>query len=245
MIEITWQYEPHSYFESDFTADVHSGSIALAGGVATFIAESDSADPKLLVEDASAELKALLELRAILTERAYSLSEPRFTRIDSDGRRHATLFVDSASHALVVDNIDLIIRDADGRIIGDSKAERIAQHTSYVTDMVQKYLASETLRAMVTSFTASLKDPANSLVHLYEVRDAAAKHFGDAAAARRALGMSNGDWRRLGELANDAPLAEGRHRGRSTAELRKATEEELGEARRLARNIIDAFGSIV
>src|SRR5690606_30308184 len=67
MIEITWQYEPHSYFESDFTADVHSGSIALAGGVATFIAESDSADPKLLVEDASAELKALLDARAILT----------------------------------------------------------------------------------------------------------------------------------------------------------------------------------
>jgi hypothetical protein len=87
----------------------------------------------------------------------------------------------------------------------------------------------------------SVRDPANALVHLYEIRDALSKHFGNDTAARKALGISINKWERLGILANDPSLKQGRHRGGSLGALRDATVKELGEARRIARSLIEGY----
>jgi hypothetical protein len=93
----------------------------------------------------------------------------------------------------------------------------------------------------LNSYKAAVDDPANELVHLYEIRDALAGHYGGDAAARAKLGISEKEWKRLGILANDAPLKEGRHRGRHSKKLRHATAAELDEARKIARGWITAF----
>jgi hypothetical protein len=96
---------------------------------------------------------------------------------------------------------------------------------------------------MFQGLVGAMDDPANELVYLYEVRDAAAKHFQKATLAQKALGLSKSDWSRLGGLANDLPLKEGRHRGRMAGSLRNATETELGEARGIARYVVESFAS--
>jgi hypothetical protein len=245
MIEITWRYIPQEYFESDLRANVLGGSMHVANGVATFTTASEPADPRVLSSEVSKHLAWIMNSRALFEARTYSLSEPQYNRIDAEGRRHSTLFVHSASHAHIVDSVDLVVRDAAGGVVGDSKAERVARESSHVSALAEKCVLSPTLRAMIASFTASLADPRNSFVHLYEIRDAATNHFGDASTARGALGISSTEWRRLGELANEAPLAEGRHRGKSAPDVRSATQEELAEARDLAQLIIDAFSSTV
>ncbi|PYI80595.1 MAG: hypothetical protein DMF05_05925 [Verrucomicrobia bacterium] len=58
------------------------------------------------------------------------------------------------------------------------------------------------------------------------------------------LRITKTDWARLGYLANEAPLEEGRHRGKHS-ELRHATAAELNEARTIARQIITAFANQV
>jgi hypothetical protein len=94
---------------------------------------------------------------------------------------------------------------------------------------------------MIESFGKSIDDPANELVHLYEIRDAAADHFGGEIAARTKLGLSKASWSELGRLANDEPLNQGRHRGRQSELLRDATADELDTARRIARQVLEAF----
>jgi len=94
---------------------------------------------------------------------------------------------------------------------------------------------------MLESYSRAVTDPEDELVHLYEIRDAAAKHFGNDQAAIKALGLNPSDWRDLGELANNAPLKEGRHRGRQSTARRAATEEELTRARVTGRQIIENF----
>jgi hypothetical protein len=87
----------------------------------------------------------------------------------------------------------------------------------------------------------SVRDPANAFVHLYEIIEALSKHFVNGAGARKALGVSNNKWRRLRQLANDEPLRQGRHRGKSLGALRDATVKELEEARRIARSLVEGY----
>jgi hypothetical protein len=83
-------------------------------------------------------------------------------------------------------------------------------------------------------------DPANELVHLYEIRDALSEKFGSQSKARRELVITREQWNGLGALADRAPLREGRHRGKHPGRLRDATSEELNEARSIAKSMIHA-----
>jgi hypothetical protein len=103
----------------------------------------------------------------------------------------------------------------------------------------------------VDSYVKAMQDPADELVHLFEIREAAWKHFGKKeAAVQKAFGIDKSKWRdfgwsELGRLANDAPLRQGRHRGKHANQLRDATPEELAEARTIARRFIEAFAATI
>ncbi len=73
--------------------------------------------------------------------------------------------------------------------------------------LAPKVAHSPSLRSVVASYSRSISDPSNELVHLYEVRDALKKHYGGEDAARVALNITEADWKRLGVLANVEPLA--------------------------------------
>ena len=94
---------------------------------------------------------------------------------------------------------------------------------------------------LLNSYTEAVNDPDNELVHLYEIRDAIAKKFGGGSAAVKALKITESQWSRLGQLANDEPLKQGRHRGKNLGVLRDATEWELKEGRDIARNLVEAY----
>ena len=85
-----------------------------------------------------------------------------------------------------------------------------------------------------------MSDPDDELVHLYEIRDALSTKFGSEKAARNALKISYDNWSRFGQLCNDEPLRQGRHRGKKY-EARDATNAELSEARRIAQAMIEGY----
>jgi hypothetical protein len=126
--------------------------------------------------------------------------------------------------------------------VQDTKAERIKEHTKFIDSLMPKLAGSATLNALLESYNAAVSDPANELVHLYEIRDAIVKDYRGDAEARRKLQLTGKEWKRLGYLANDAPLTEGRHRGKHS-KLRHATAAELDEARKIARCLIEAFAN--
>jgi hypothetical protein len=141
-------------------------------------------------------------------------------------------------------NLDSVLSDASGAAVRDAKSERIADHTKFIESLIPKLARSPHLMALLQSYQAAVDDPANELVHLYEIRDALKKHYNKDDETRRRLGISPKDWRRFGYLANDAPLKEGRHRGKHS-NLRHATAAELDEARKISREWIEAFAKQV
>lgn len=86
-----------------------------------------------------------------------------------------------------------------------------------------------------------MNDPNNELIHLYEIRDTLSKKFWSKDAACKALNITDKWWSRLGQLANDEPLRQGRHRGKNPGTLRDAKGAELTEARNIARHFVEAY----
>ena len=136
---------------------------------------------------------------------------------------------------------DIIVKDKDGNVISDSRKERV-QKKRKLAELVEKYRQKDSFVAsLLNSYNEAVNDPNNELVHLYEIRDAIAKKFGGESTARSTLGITGIQWSRLGKLANDEPLKQGRHRGKSPGVLRDATERELKEAYGIARNLVEAY----
>jgi hypothetical protein len=201
--------------------------------------------PSLLRETVDNEVAAIFGARKALKRKSFQLRGPNIIQHTAAGTRNIAMTVGTGAYLVTGGQVDFVVTDAAGNVKADSKAERIVAETSFVRELAQKAAKSATLRAMLDSYGQATDDPDNELVHLYEIRDAASKHYGGEKAARDALGITKTNWQALGRLANDEPLVEGRHRGRQVGSLRNATEAELETARSVARSIIDGFAATV
>lgn len=244
-IEIIWRYEPLDFFEAPASLNVGAGTLKVASGEATLIVPaSEKPDARAQRDQATAEVERVFDARSLLTGRAYILRHHGYYSLDDQDRRSATLFPDPIVTTMQVFSPSIVTVDASGRAIADPNAERLVAEEQYVQDLAARCTASTLVRQMMASYRRSLEDPANALIHLYEVRDAAVRYYGGAASARQQLGVSTTEWSRLGQLANDEPIREGRHRGKSDQPLRDATAAELAKARSVAKRIIDAAAAM-
>jgi hypothetical protein len=177
----------------------------------------------------------------LLTHQLYELSRPSMSKLHPDGGRD--LFIQLESGVLVTDGatVDFIVKDKNGNVVSDTRRERIEKKKS-LAEMIEKYKGTDpVVDSFTTSYHNAVMDPDNELVHLYEIRDALQDKFNGSKAARNNIGVSRSEWSRLGYLANEAPIKQGRHRGQQVGALRDATNDELNEARNIARNMILAY----
>jgi hypothetical protein len=141
--------------------------------------------------------------------------------------------------------LDVLVADSAGNVVRDSRAERISHDSQALDSLAPKLARSATLRSLFESYSRAVGDSKDELVHLYEIRDALSRHYGNEQSAREALGISKIEWQRVGVLANVEPLEEGRHRGKHPAGRRPASMAELREARELAQRWIAAFARTI
>lgn len=117
-------------------------------------------------------------------------------------------------------------------------AERAACHR-----LLQKHGRIDATASRLTeTFIDSFNNEDNALAHLYEVWETLSEAMGGEKETLDAIGLSKKRRRRLTRLANDAPLRQGRHRGKHSEEdLQDATEEELRAAREIAATMICGY----
>jgi hypothetical protein len=241
--ELVWAYIPVAYFEEKYVASGSDYDLAIEEGraVAVLRVPQDPV-PADLEARIEAHVKSVFLVRQVQNRREYSLERASVFQYVA-GAKNVTVRAGTGTLRIDGGQLDFVHRDAAGNIVRDSKAERIAANDAFVNTVAPKLSRSPTLHAALTSFSRSISDPADELVHLYEVRDALAKHYGSEDAARAGLGISKTEWQRLGILANAAPLEEGRHRGKHIKGRRNATQAELDEARTLTIKWITAFAA--
>ena len=239
---LEWEFTPLDYFEEPFEVvrDDYTLQVEKGRAQARIAAEKFADDPTMRDRIHAALSDRFLAVQT-LTFRAYTLSEPRRIRTHPDGRRDVLIDLKAASAIAMGGTIDIRYTSADGTTIVDTRAERIATKRAFAEQVERLRPLSPVLAGMLASLGAAVRDPQNELVHLYEVREALANEFNGGRAAIGALGIASDDWSRLGQLCNDEPLRQGRHRGKMGAALRDATHEELEEARNLARNMLRLY----
>lgn len=242
IVVLEWKFSPPDYFEApielardDYTLTIVDGKAEARIDSATY-----DANPSMRQTLHDALNDRFLGVQ-VLSHRAYELSRSTMTRVHPDGRRNIFVEVEPARVVMTAHPVDFQVRDRDGKIVADSKRDRIEKKKS-LADLVSTYRASDgILASLLRSHAAAVRDPNNELVHLYEIREALSVKFGGEKALRSALGISSSDWSRFGELCNNEPLRQGRHRGRTRGALRDATEAELAEARSIASVMIEAY----
>jgi len=241
--DIEFSYTPIDLFEDPIQVELTGfGSAAIdAGRAVVTLLQPTNPLPRPLLDQVTNALQTVFEARSIITRRDFVLGVPNATHYEGDGRRHNVIYAEGASVIMIGLNGHVQIADASGTVIVDSRLEQQRAETKFVERIAAKAPQSPTLRHMLQSFRRSITDPANELVHLYELLDAARKQYGSEQAARQALQIMRREWSTLGELANHRPLREGRHRGGHLDGLRSATPDELAAARIIARKILEAF----
>ena len=239
---VQFEYKPVDYFESSFEFVSERYFLKIKNGMAQFsLCHPESAVSESLKKEMTDKLNTILNARMVIKHESYKVGSINVQQHYADGsiKIHRTITCGTGNLKLNSFTPDIILKDVSGNVVRDTKAERLQKelqflklsaHTSFNHPLIDKVFAS---------YRSAVLDPADELVHLYEIIDALKNHYKEKSKALAALNISEVKWDRLFTLANNEPLKEGRHRG-SKPNLRTATEKEMTEARTIAREIIEA-----
>jgi len=240
--ELRWSYEPKTFFEAPYRYNDTEHELLIADGQVRAILRTpqESVDRNLLkrIDD---RVQALFRVRQVLIHKTYQLSKMAIDRHAGSSKSVTVSAVGtSAGTSIGTTASDVLIKDANGNV-HDSKAQRIAEHTSLLDEITPKIAASPLLKSLLESYGRAVNDPHDEFVHLYEIRDALSKDYGNDTNTRAALKISKNEWSRFGLLTCDEPLEQGRHRGNHPVSRRQANQVELQEVRNTPWRWIVAF----
>jgi hypothetical protein len=243
-VVLEWMFSPADYFEAPIEISQDDYTIIIADGKAE--AKIDSAiyqSKPSMRNELHDELNARFLAEMLFSHREYHLFSS-MTCIHPDGRKDQVMKCEPCNFKVTGHTINFQKCDKNGNTVLDTKRDRIDKRNN-ISGLVSRYLANDdVLKSLFKSWKAAVKDPDNELVHLYEIRDALHRKFGNNKSALSTLekfGLTRNDWKDFGNLANKASLRQGRHRGKSDGALRDATDDELFMARRIAGTMIEAY----
>jgi hypothetical protein len=242
VLEFEWAFTPPGFFEERTELSWSGGTFIIDAGKVTTRFETTGGQNwwQSLANELHQIVLTQFLAAQVFSHRQFTLSRPSFARLRPDGGRDFFVTAEPGRLTLKMGTPDIRHTDALGNVVYDSRLERIERRRSLAT-LAARAAGDPVVDSILRSYSAAVNDPGNELVHLYEIRDALAHSFGGEAPARAALGITDADWRRLGALANAEPLTQGRHRGQHPRRLREATEDELDQARRIARAMIESY----
>lgn len=227
---LQWSFSPVDYLENQVLQDLSLGRLeASNGSIRLTILHGQSVFDEELRLRLHRELDALFQAISILTHRPYWLRQLKACKASEDGQDEGFIFSEELTVAVSI---------SAGRFFTEERQEKERDFLR----RIQMHNSDPLLKSLIESYRKAVDDPPNELIHLYEICDAIDKHLGGKKQALKKLDpFTKKQWPRLGELACDLPLNQGRHRGRGFEGLRDATPEELAEARGIALSLIECY----
>lgn len=242
VVVLEWTFSPPDFFEEPDHIVREHYRMTIENGKVEVRVDPDIYDKQHSMRDKLQEaLNARFLAVQLLTHNPYKLSQASMYRLHPDGRKDVTVFPAGCAVTASVGTVDVVVKDKHGNVISDSRKERVEKKKELANLVESHFPKDPLLRSVLGFYNAAVSHPENELVHLHDIRDALSGQFGGETAARTALGVSRKQWKRLGHLANKAPLKQGRHRGKSAGALRDATEAELKEARNIALSLVEGY----
>ena len=241
-VQLEWKYTPEKYFEEPICFKDEGFKLSISDGIA--LARIDPyfySKNKGIKEQLTNLIENRLHARQIMFHEKFTLSKASRSDLRKDGAKNVFVELDSLVMSSSIGSVDIIVQDKEGNIVSNTKQDRMDKQ-NWFADTIDKYRSIDpTLDQMLRSYHQSVHDPADELVHLYEIRDALSSRFGNTDKALKNLRITKKEWDIIGDLANAQPFEEGRHRGKSAGLLRPAGDHELNIARECARNLVEKY----
>jgi hypothetical protein len=241
--ELSWTFSPAEFFEQELVTGGEGYTLTISNGaaVATFEPGVYEANPQVR-EVVQRELENRLLGVQLVAYQAYTLNGPTTVQIKVDGTRNTIVQARADQMLAGFGTPDVLQTDPNGLIVVDTKRARISRKAEAANLIAKVAMTDSLLSHLVRSHRSAVNDPDNELVHLYEIWDALKTELGGQSKACAILGVLERERSRFGEICNELPLLQGRHRGKtavkSGVELRDATERELNDARQFAQTLI-------
>jgi hypothetical protein len=236
---LLWNYKPTTFFEEAFSTVFDGVQIAIDGGRIRALTDNVRFDKEReLVQGVQYYIEDLFSGVMLQSHENYEISGLQIQQESDKGVFDITVIPGTGEIVIVSDKVDVKVTDKDGNIIIDTRQQMIVEKQKFALMIAELQRKDINLSKMLDSYSNSVRDPSNEFVHLYEIRDIAARIFGSEQDAIKSLGISNRNWRRFGKLANSEPIKVGRHRGSMKGSLRDATNEELDYVRSIVQKII-------
>ncbi len=239
-VHLEWKYTPPDYLEDPIIITEPGIHLEISQGVAIASIEPATFENNSLISD---ELTKMVENRLyavqFTTHKKFSLSEPSRSDLREDGGKNVYLkgvdFISFTDFAA-----DLVVIDKDGKVTS-TKQERLKEQ-GWLIEMMNKYRSTDkVLDQMLESYKKSVHDPDNEFVYLYEIRERLKTAFNNSEAnTKQELNITQTQWSDLGNLANNTPVEQSRHRGKFN-NLRAAEFSELEKARKTAVDFIKKY----
>lgn len=243
---LEWKYQPKNFFEEPFKIAVVSGEVAIADGTVKGEFHGKHFDEgREFLDKIDASVRVIFQARQVQVHQEFHLAKAGMAREHADGRREVTVSARGIQAATSVGRGEIVQKNADGEVIYDSKAERLRKQQVFRDNVAVLTPEDLVLKRMLQSFGNALADKENLLIHLFEVREALESQYpgrGSGLEVQKNLPKIKGGWGDFGNLANDKPILEGRHRGLHD-ELRPATVEEVDSALDYAQRLIEEYVS--
>jgi hypothetical protein len=236
-----WTYEPRGFFEILYQLPFSGGQISISDGEVRGEFDQSYFDQSWEFRDkVHAHVSTVFLAQQVQVHKVFTLSKASMAREHADGRQDIIGFLEPVHSTISAGSADIIVRNSDGKIIQDTKAERLKKQKDFRDAAANMTPNDPVLKRMLQSFGNALKDSENLLIHLYEIREALTSDFGGEAIVKKTLSLSSADWSSFGQLANNEPVQEGRHRGKH-AGLRPATKSETEWALKFAQELIELY----
>lgn len=242
IIIFEWTYTPADYFEAPIHIKQDTYEMTIKDGkVEARLKQTNREEESQMRQKLHESLNNRFLGVQLLTHKPFELSTPVKYHLRLDGKRDVFIQLKPATLTFTAIPVDIIVRDQIGNITKDTRQERIDKKKELAC-LAEKFGEKPIVIALLNSYNNAVYDPKNELVHLYEICDTLKSTFRGKQNACAVLNISSkSEWGRLGQLANDEPLKQGRHRGQNAGNLRDATNAELEEGRKIAWKMIHAY----
>lgn len=240
-LELRWEFTPETLFEDRLTCDLAECKITVDQGVVVASLPLIDGETKSALREAVESFVESLFLGVqIVAHMQCQLSGPSVSTLQDDGSRGYIIECEPGTIQIRGGRVNIRYVRSDGTVV-DTRRDRVERKHRLSRAAATYAPSDEALARMLRSYRSAIADAEDELIHLYEVLDTLASTFGSQTEALRQIGQPKRKWSRLGQLCNDLPLRQGRHRGRVGEALRSASEEELTEARSLSAGFIESY----
>jgi hypothetical protein len=238
-VEIQWAYAPADFFDEKIERNCDGYSVEIEGGRATARMSAAFYRPGGdFQHELAEELESYFRLWQLDRRKVVDIRGPSVRRIHPDGRTDITLCVDGVVCVSEVGEVNLISTDSNG-VVHDARREHFEDMKGLVEHKL-RHASDPKAHRMLESHAGSIATPGEELVYLYEIWDALMEKLAGGRNAQSVLNISQEDLDTFNDITCERPLRQGRHRGRNDT-LRDATTEELDEARRIAKDMMEKY----